>query len=293
MNGFDRKIRKLNWLITEYMGVSQTVVDVVCSISARLMVDAKTKIQIPTGEYLVEDEKMYSITLYGNKYYIYSTYIHFRNKDEWKTYRSRYKKPANGYNPNEQTIYLYTDVIDTWINEQVLMRGLCHELSHIHFFHMKNDEGNEATLQSNEYRIASRLFYDNDDNVSKAAQAIYLRGTNEMSAFINGLYGELLQKKKPVSQKEAFDILEKSSVYKIYQRISQFDTDIDENRIPNLNDIASKFGLKGGRLKWIVKKCRKNLADAISRVMGRYEMERELNEIFNPYLYSIKSRFGD
>lgn len=253
----------------------------------------KKKVQFQANERVVDDEKMYSIKLYGNKYFIFSTYTHFTNKEQWKQYRSRIKKSINGYNPNEQTIYLYTDVIGTWLNEEALWRGLCHELSHVHYFHMKNDEGDNAALQSVTYRIANRLFYNNDENISKAAQAIYLRGANEMSAFINGLYGELSQKKKPVSRKDAFEILEKSSLYRIYQRICEFETDIDENRIQNLNEISSIFGLKGGRLKWIVKKCRRNLANAISRVMGKYEMERELNEILNPYFYSEKYKFED
>lgn len=46
MNNYDKKIKALDRLILESMGVSQTVVDVASSIIGRLIMDAKKKSSI-------------------------------------------------------------------------------------------------------------------------------------------------------------------------------------------------------------------------------------------------------
>ena len=283
--------RTLQKLICEELNISQNVISVAQNLLPKLLADAKIKVKIPNDKIFEITYSEYPVQLLGTDYMMYCRFFHFRNLKEWREYRKDNKKQNSSYFPKQMYGRMTVDVINGWYNEDSIFRDLYHELSHLHFHHMKGDEGDNTKPSSSIYKIARRNFTYNSDNFSKAAQAVYIRGTNEMSAFTHGLYGDLMSNDEWKTHKSPDDVLKKSPVYLVYKNLEDFENDILNGRVDNLDELAREYNISTRQLFAIVKHAKQRLGAAIARVMALVQGEKEINEITNPYSTYVRATF--
>ncbi len=286
-------IDELQKLICEELNISQNVLDAAQSIIGDIILDANDVPEIPAGEIYVEDFHEYTVTLLGNEYTVYCRFIHFRNVNEWKAFRKEKKKQNSGFNATKMFVRMTVDVINDWFDETSVWRDLYHELSHLHFHLRKGDYGDNAIGNKTIYNIAKANFTYKDDNNSKAAQAVYLRGTNEMSAFVHGLYGEISKNDEYKTHLSANDVMKKSPVYIVYCNLRQFEDDILNGKVQNLDNIASKYGITSREMYSIVKNSKSRLGAGIARAIAKASGEKEINEMINSYSDYIRASIED
>ena len=280
-------MKRLKQIINESLGISDEVLKAAGQVADKIINDTRHSGVVNKLLPIGHKEKSYDVELLGDRYKVYVKFNFFRSREEWENYIGMNGKKGNYYNPEGKYVVLFVDVVNGWCNEQLLLRGLNHELSHLHYFLQRGKTDSAISIPSDIYKKAMKRFSYESDAMAKAAQAIYIRGTNEMSAFMHGLYGEFRReaKRTPFPNYEA--VLKKSTVYRIYKNLVEFERDIDEGYVPNLVEIAKSYGLKSFQLKWIVRKARKRLAEAIGRLVARVNSDNEIRNMCECYDYGV------
>ena len=288
-----KKSSTLQKLICEELNISQNVISVAQKLLPKILADANLKVKIPKDNLFEVTYSEYPVQLLGNDYMMYCRFFHFRNMKERQEYRKVNKKQNSSYNSKHLYGRMTIDIINGWYDENSIFRDLYHELSHLHFHNMKGDEGDNTKPLNSIYKTARRNFTYNSDNFSKAAQAVYIRGTNEMSAFTHGLYGELISNDEWKTHKSPDNILKKSPVYLVYKNLEEFENDILNDRVDDLKELANEYNISTRQLFAIVKHAKQRLGAAIARVMALVYSEKEINEITNPYSSYVRATFED
>lgn len=171
-------------------------------------------------------------------------------KNLWN-YLEKQQIDSSEYQEDNNKIILYVTVVAGYLDYNNACETLQHELCHAYQAHRKAD--NDVEMKSNTKRnLLAKQNINNDNKYDSAvARVIYLYGTNEITAYENGLYSRLLSyyQYHGFSEYTEQQIIASNKLYILVKTVDLFLKDLENNAVPNLQNLLNDYGLTLSELR--------------------------------------------
>lgn len=244
-------------VINEEMGIATLVknetnrlLDFIGEYSNKILTKGNKK-KIANG---VETVTFHDIVQIGDyKIKVYFHFVLYRDKQCEQDFKQMYRFPNPTFNKEDNIVEMYVDVVNGKINYVELGRSLQHELSHSYqkCSAIKNNKGKRdiSIHNTNRYNMARANMMSDNKYLRWASQAVYLYGTNEASAYANGLYATLVQSYKTNETNPIMfpTIVSEDSISIMYSNIEKLYNKLLNDEIEEIDFILQRLGISEKR----------------------------------------------